>query len=57
MFCSKCGRELEPTEKFCGYCGEPCTEEAKAELNKAYKASTEKNTSATIVLSYLSLFH
>ena len=54
MFCSKCGRELEPTEKFCAYCGEPCTEEAQAELKKAYKASTEKNTSAIVgfILSF-----
>lgn len=39
MFCIKCGKEIQPTDKFCPYCGSPCNsagqgEPAKVSLTK-----------------------
>ncbi|MCI8538872.1 MAG: YARHG domain-containing protein [Oscillospiraceae bacterium] len=31
MFCIKCGKEIQPTDKFCPYCGSPCDSAGQAE--------------------------
>lgn len=50
MYCSKCGKEIKETAKFCNYCGNPTKNNIK---NKNSEADEKANKLCTISLALI----
>ena len=51
MFCSKCGKELNPEDKFCNNCGEKVEEKEEVKNGEKVKKGNDKTVIFVIAVA------